>query len=230
MAKSARKYVEENESMMILDLSVDPVCGLTGSQITDVKCLQTWIKNSNLFMNTITNSGSTSPPRSENWENKTLSPYGNKHTKKQKHDHTLKSNHSLNNENISLGQDREGIVISPSTQVISNHIAPTLKRAQGILTIGNLSLDKSKLKGWLKEQVRMVLLDTDVGVGLDEEDIQNTTLKGFQLEIVVDALYFFNGDVEAKIEHAVAKFPISNWDAKVAVVRWVFKNLLEFSL
>ena len=144
---------------------------------------------------------------------------------------TLQPNESLSIENALLHQDKEGIlIISPSKQVRIKHTnitTPTLQRAFGVLKVGDVELDKSKPKSWNSNQIQILLKDCDIGVGLDEEDILNTKLKGNGLENIVDALISFNGDKEAKIEHAVKEINCYPITAK-SIVRWAFSNLLEY--
>ena len=104
-----------------------------------------------------------------------------------------------------------------------------LERIEGSLIIGSHVLNKNNPKSWSPEQVKVVLLDTKLGVGLDEEEFQNLKLKGRDLYYIVDALISFNGDKEAKINYAFSQpLGIECPKIKNIIVRWVFDNLLEY--
>ena len=130
---------------------------------------------------------------------------------------------------LSLSQTESSTFIGESvSQTGANKNQHSLQRAQGILTIGNLSLDKSNPKGWSKEQVETVLLDNDVGVGLEEEQLQGFKIYASDLENVVDSLLSFRGDMEGKIEHACnILFTCSDFSVRQSIVSWVFTKLLE---
>ena len=104
-----------------------------------------------------------------------------------------------------------------------------LQRAKGTFQIDSLMYDKEDCSGWTVDNIKKLLgcLRRNGGVGLDEEDASSVKLKGSTLENIVDALLSFNGDEEAKIEHAVKEIDCEAMVAQ-SIVRWVFSNLLEY--
>ncbi|EFC36147.1 predicted protein [Naegleria gruberi] len=124
-----------------------------------------------------------------------------KYTKtKQKRKERAQNNTSIRVANIESKLQLMKLQLEEQTK-----IEGTLQKATGFLEISEFKLDKSKPKSWRREQMRMVLIDYDVGVGINEEDLQSKIVSGFDLENVVDTLIFFKGEKEEKIEHACTR-------------------------
>ena len=229
--KAVNNYLQNNKDFILLELSNEQSMfpNLDINRLQDAKELQKWIKNSDNFMNII-NSGNTSPPRSENFlDDKSLSPYGS--TKKKKTPQTTQQSQLYSNVGSSQIHALQATSVwssqihLPSASVTTS--TPTLQRASGKLNIGDIQLDKSNPKSWKSDQIRILLTDTDVGVGFEEEQLKEVKVYGSDFEIVVDALLSYNGDKEAKIEHATKKLNLTDSRVGEAITRWVFANLLD---
>jgi len=100
-----------------------------------------------------------------------------------------------------------------------------LLRAEDVLIIQGVELNKNMPKTWTQEQLYMVLRDCTVGVGLDDEDIEKVNIKPIHFEIIVDALECFEGNAEQKKEYACNQLEGEKYVRK-AIVIWISKNLL----
>ena len=103
-----------------------------------------------------------------------------------------------------------------------------LQRVSGMLTIEEVSLDKSKPKVWTQDQIIVLLKDSDKGVGLSEKRIKDIDIEGSDIDNIVEALILANGDEEYKIEHASKEIlqSVIHSGTRKSITRWVFRNLL----
>ena len=97
------------------------------------------------------------------------------------------------------------------------------------MNIGDIQLDKSDCTDWSASDIKKLLLTKkkDGGIGLVEKQLGGVEIYGSDFEIVVDALLSYNGDKEAKIEHATKKLNLTDSRVGEAITRWVFANLLD---
>ncbi|KAF0981271.1 hypothetical protein FDP41_012531 [Naegleria fowleri] len=140
-----------------------------------------------------------------------------------------------NNSKISLSPSKSLSDLSSSDMnallTSKQQLPSTLHREMGILTVQGMTLNKGDCSTWSSHDIRKLLTTpkTNGGVGLVAEQIADFTLYGSDFETIVDALVRFEGDDEAKIEHACTQIFVDNLSMRIRqpIVRWIFQTLLK---